>query len=118
MSLELADYHCAAAAVGYAKITVEGKTDHFNHLALKEILRWVVLPASGKREEPRMYSELFARAEGVVTAREFMRGLDDPQRMPPPLRVVSGAALFEFARLVREEAFNEYRAQNEQAVRP
>jgi hypothetical protein len=109
-------YFAARSTVDYALAVVEQKCNHFSYEALNELLNWVVLPAGNEKQEPRMFGELLQRAEAAARHAEFWRG---PYATPRFMhyRHISEEALAEFARLIRAEAFNEYRALNNQAVR-
>ena len=111
------DYAYARSTIRYAEEMVKLNLNTFSNVALKEILKWVVMPAGGERKEPRMFSEMLQRADDEIRARNFRRGPYAPPKFTH-YRQVEEETLAEFARLIREEAFNEYRAQNEQAVRP
>lgn len=105
------NYSFAVQTVRYAEFTVERKINNFNHEALDELLKWIVLPPSDEKDEPRMLGALLQRAEAKVRSDVFWRG---PYATPRNeiYRAISEEALAEFARLIRAEAFNEYKAQN------
>ncbi len=110
-----ADYGFAKATVDYAKKMVKMKANFFDYTALDELLKWVVLPAGDEKREPFMLGEMIQRAQSAAASDSFRRG--PHSNRCPQYRQIADDTLVEFARLIREQAFNEFKAQHEQAVR-